>query len=702
MLTYFLQVNLCWLMFYGLYYALLSRETFFKLNRIYLIISLLCGLVIPFSMLYFRVEPDNPAVIVLQPFIVSASLLQQGVAQAETWSVWGVLKVLYGIGGAVLGVRFLIGLLKIWGIYRKGEKTLFSDFTLVNTEGVFNPFSFLKWIFINPKTTQDTDFEHIILHEKAHVTQKHSYDVVFLQFLNVVFWWSPIVYFYKKSLINVHEYLADEAVLKTTTPPQYGRLLLRQMQSGMQPALANNFISQLKKRILMMTRNPSQRTALLRYTLALPLFLMLVGFFVAPNNPMMAKTEALSEKVETSIKVLDESIKANLNEKPLKIVENKTLTSPIVNTIYDDKPLTFELDGGYKGGVITSYEFKKQKAIVAFEVVKGKKIYWKIESFVALRIPRWDDILQANSKKGEFEGEVTRIIEQAKNNDSYQFQAIKVFDEKNNKVVPIGTMSFIIKDDVSEKPVEKSDTLIQPFKKLKEVKTEDVEKIDIKKASGQTAIVLTKKDGTIFKFEGTDEEVKAYLNESKTENLYDVSPAVKDYNAINSTLPKETHQTQIRIIQKEQPVFTIVEQMPEFEGGQYAMFKFLSQNVKYPQEARKRGIEGSVYVGFIVETDGSISNIEIKREKAEVAGNKTSEVVVVALGEKVTGYPKDSLKIVEGNGVIGYKLVNSPAEGSLGREAKRVVAAMPKWKPGKQNGKVVRTSYTIPIKFKME
>jgi hypothetical protein len=107
MLTYFLQVNLCWLMFYGLYYALLSRETFFKLNRIYLIISLLCGLVIPFSMLYFRVEPDNPAVIVLQPFIVSASLLQQGVAQAETWSVWGILKVLYGVGGAVLGVRFL-------------------------------------------------------------------------------------------------------------------------------------------------------------------------------------------------------------------------------------------------------------------------------------------------------------------------------------------------------------------------------------------------------------------------------------------------------------------------------------------------------------------------------------------------------------------------------------------------------------------
>jgi Gram-negative bacterial TonB protein C-terminal len=428
---------------------------------------------------------------------------------------------------------------------------------------------------------------------------------------------------------------------------------------------------------------------------------MLVGFFVAPNNPMMAKTEALSEKVETSIKVLDESIKANLNEKPLKIVENKTLSSPIVNTIYDDQPLTVQLDGGSPGGIMTSEEFKKQKAIVAFEVVQGKKVYWKVESFIGLLIPRRDDIRQSNSKSGEFSAEMLRLVSFAKNGSSYQFQTIKVFDEKNNKIINAGTLSFIIRDDVSEKPT-KGDTTVLLIKKLKEVNTEDVEKIDVKKASGQTAIVVTKKDGTVFKFEGTDEEVKAYMDINKSEPLYDVAPNVKNYDAVNSTLPKETSKTQIRIIQKEQPVFSTVEEQPEFEGGQPAMFKFLSQNIKYPQEARKRGIEGSVYVGFIVETDGTISNIEIKREKAEVAGNKTSEVVVVGYGEKVTGYPKDSLKLIEGNGVIGYKLVNSPAEGSLGREAKRVIEAMPKWKPGKQNGKVVRTSYTVPIKFKME
>jgi BlaR1 peptidase M56/Gram-negative bacterial TonB protein C-terminal len=420
MLTYFLQVNLCWLMFYGLYYALLSRETFFKLNRIYLIISLLCGLVIPFSMLYFRVEPDNPAVIVLQPFIVSASLLQQGVAQAETWSVWGILKVLYGIGGAVLGVRFLIGLLKIWGIYRKGEKTLFSDFTLVNTEGVFNPFSFFRWVFFNPTAIQKDDFQQTILHEKAHVIQKHSYDVVFLELLKIAFWWSPLIWFYKKSLINVHEYLADEAVLQTTTPPQYGRLLLRQMQVNVQPALANNFISQLKKRIIMMSKNRSSKKAILKYALFIPIFITIGSFIVACSK-----------------------------------------------------------------------------------------------------------------------------------------------DGKNDSI-----------------------------------------------------------------------------------------------------------ETQVDV-------------MPEFVGGQQAMIKYLTDNIKYPEDAKKNSTEGTTYLGFVVEKDGSISNIKVKETALPPSIDTIQQVDPTTYAVKT-------------------KIVKNEGSDILDKEAIRVVQAMPKWAVGKKNGQAVRTEFVLPVKFELE
>jgi BlaR1 peptidase M56/Gram-negative bacterial TonB protein C-terminal len=302
MLTYLLQVNLCWGLFYGLYYALLSRETFFKLNRIYLIISLLCGLVIPLSSAYFSVKEDSSTVIILEPFVVSANLLQQRLAQAETWSVWRILTILYGIGGAVLGFHFIVGLIRILSIYRSGEKTNLSDFILVNTEGVFNPFSFFRWVFFNPTSIQKDDFQQIILHEKAHVIQKHSYDVVFLELLKIAFWWSPLIWFYKKSLINVHEYLADEAVLETTTPPQYGRLLLRQMQVNVQPALANNFISQLKKRIIMMSKNRSSKKAMLKYALFLPIFITIGSFIVACSK------DAKNDSIETQVDVMPEFV----------------------------------------------------------------------------------------------------------------------------------------------------------------------------------------------------------------------------------------------------------------------------------------------------------------------------------------------------------------------------------------------------------
>ena len=101
--------------------------------------------------------------------------------------------------------------------------------------------------------------------------------------------------------------------------------------------------------------------------------------------------------------------------------------------------------------------------------------------------------------------------------------------------------------------------------------------------------------------------------------------------------------------------FDVVEQMPEFPGGQEALMKFLSESVKYPKEAFKDGVQGRVVVQFVVEKDGSISEVEV------------------------------------------VKKVNE----HLDAEAVRVVNAMPKWKPGKQKGENVRVKYTLPISFRL-
>ena len=102
-------------------------------------------------------------------------------------------------------------------------------------------------------------------------------------------------------------------------------------------------------------------------------------------------------------------------------------------------------------------------------------------------------------------------------------------------------------------------------------------------------------------------------------------------------------------------VYSIVEEMPEYPGGMDKLVEYLSQNIKYPQQAIEKGIEGKVFVSFIVEKDGSVSNVQVQR----------------SLG------------------------------GGCDEEAVRVVKAMPKWKPGKQRGKTVRVSYTLPVNFKL-
>ncbi|HAW59166.1 MAG TPA: energy transducer TonB [Bacteroidales bacterium] len=107
---------------------------------------------------------------------------------------------------------------------------------------------------------------------------------------------------------------------------------------------------------------------------------------------------------------------------------------------------------------------------------------------------------------------------------------------------------------------------------------------------------------------------------------------------------------------EEQEIFTIVESMPEFPGGEEARMKFLLQNIKYPQIARESGIQGVVYVTFVVEPDGSITNV----------------------------------KVIRGIG------------GGCDEEAVRVVKMMPKWIPGNQRGKPVRVQFNMPIKFTLQ
>ena len=136
------------------------------------------------------------------------------------------------------------------------------------------------------------------------------------------------------------------------------------------------------------------------------------------------------------------------------------------------------------------------------------------------------------------------------------------------------------------------------------------------------------------------------------------------------------------------PIFEVVENMPTFPGGEAKCFEFLMHNLKYPKKAIELGLQGRVLVQFVVEKDGSLTNLKIVKS---VSSNNTSDVSVVAYG----AHGND-----DGSELSKAEQAESASK-LLDEEALRVVRLMPKWNPGRQRGKVVRSKFVIPVTFRL-
>jgi hypothetical protein len=724
MLTYFVQVNVCWLLFYGAYFALLSRETFFRLNRIWLIISLLAGLILPLvAPTLTVVEPTNVAAIMLEPIVISASDLGQNLQNTEGVA-FKILAAMYGLGVAVSLGKLLMGFWTIKRLLNRADKLPMDDFTLMQVREAIAPFSFFRWVFINLNLVEHADLQQIILHERAHVRERHSFDVVFAEVLGVIFWWSPLVYFYTKSLKNVHEYAADAVVLRTSSPPQYGRLLLRQQQSGMSLSLANPFFSQLKKRILMMTRNPSKRRALAKYALALPIFLVLMLLLASPKTRVMATTEAATDKVVSSI----ETFEKNLTTPQLAGNEALTpsnLSSLLSDTIISDKyEPVFTLDNKTPSSFSTMsaeqmHNHKKFSIGATLHAKDGTIQEAENIDLTIVRISPKHGTVRASSPNMTLTDEMNKLMEMAENGDTYQFigRGRVKGESKIHEYEPFTTF-------IGEIPPKPSlDAL------------DAQQKAELAKIAEMPVVLLAGKRGGIIDANtlSNQNHLDAYqVVDGKTIPVEIVSfilfraPRHEDPMQVNNTGGQFSQEAK-RVVQmaavddqyqfmeikcrikgedtpvnagslgvvvkgtspqysvakdSSDPVFTIVEENPTFVGGPDSMFRFLGRNIIYPAEARQLKVEGTVYIGFVVEKDGSITNIKVRRNVPETVIN---EVKIINVEGAATGSKKVKRQ-----------------DHSCAKEAIRVISMMPKWKAGKAKGVPVRVAFTLPIKFKLE
>ena len=284
-LEFLLESAACLTVFYAVYWLFLKNETFFALNRFYLVGALLSSWIIP------AVRVTSP--IFTQPAVpFSPANLVYLAPSDPSFPFSQVLLAVYAAGVIFLGTKFGF---QLWQIFRTIKTSAIQcgrDYRYVFTHKSIQPFSFFKYIFLNKDSIPPNNLNRILAHERVHIKQYHSMDILLMELVTILQWFNPFVWPYKISLKETHEYLADGAVIaQGCSAAGYQLLILEQHVGGRLVELANNFHhSQIKRRITMMTKLKSKGTAKLKLLLILPLAALLVLALAEPR--VTAQTEA--------------------------------------------------------------------------------------------------------------------------------------------------------------------------------------------------------------------------------------------------------------------------------------------------------------------------------------------------------------------------------------------------------------------------
>lgn len=282
LLIYQIKVGICLIAFYLLWKLLLSRETFHRFNRVALLTVMALAFVLPWVKLSLDVStPVAGGMVVLEEMIVTPAGAVQPQQAAQTWNVINIANVLYFIGVVSVLVWLLHSQWSLHRLLKKGRREQMPDgITLHVVPGDQTPFSYFRHIVINEQDYRDNPRE-ILTHEHAHISLRHSWDVLFVELVKLFQWWNPAAWLLCRELRQVHEYEADMAVLNQgVDAKQYQLLLIRKSVGDQLFSMANNFNYQsLKKRIRMMTMNKSSRWKTLRALAVVPVIaLALLAF----------------------------------------------------------------------------------------------------------------------------------------------------------------------------------------------------------------------------------------------------------------------------------------------------------------------------------------------------------------------------------------------------------------------------------------
>lgn len=269
---------------YIAYWFTIRNGSYYSWNRVFLLVSLLLSCLFPLLHVIPQNISSDSYSLVIEPLVVNPNFILA--RPLNTSNELSILTIIYIGGATYFCLRFLSSISRIYFLYFRFPKYRFNEFKAVILDNDQAPFTFFNLLFISRSDYESGNTDEIIVHEKAHRDEYHSFDIILLEIMTIIQWFNPFVWLFRLSLRSEHEFIADRKVLnKGFDKYKYQKLLFEKSLGITDLNLANNFnYSLLKKRLKMMTTKKTSLVAKIKYLLSMPMMFLIIIIFVVNHN----------------------------------------------------------------------------------------------------------------------------------------------------------------------------------------------------------------------------------------------------------------------------------------------------------------------------------------------------------------------------------------------------------------------------------
>jgi TonB-dependent SusC/RagA subfamily outer membrane receptor len=580
-LLYLLKTILVSSIFISYYWLVLRNKKFHYYNRFYLLSASVMSLIVPLlNFDWFSIE---------EPVLYGSSEVLQFVlpkaTSAATIDFGWMDFVLIGsfLITMVLVILLCIQIYKIQILKKKSEVTPMDGFDFINTKEENAPFSFFNNLFWKETISlQDEGGQQIFKHEITHIQQKHTWDRIYCQIVASIFWMNPINWIIQKELMTIHEFIADEESVGNENVEIFAKMLLQTHYGNhfLNPT-HQFFYSSIKRRIIMLTTSRHIKYSYARRLMVLPILMIAVGLVSIKVHATERITNKVNEIKSVVFQVITDTVKPTEKLKLKSIIDTSISR---VDTL-----------------------FFKDDIKQALFIMDGKTVSWE-----EMKNLKPDNLLAINVLKGDKATEYGK----AGKNGVILIQTRFVAPQPPSNIAPptppapaevvsvVGTEGAIVNNRgktplyvINGVPVQKNTN-----NPVQNINPNDIERISILK--DKSAVSLYGKEG----------EDGVVLITTKSGTTLGPKSIIKTGYKMDAQELVDKYPTVVTVTNYQKNVTRIIP--PQFPGGEEAFAKYLEQNLNHKLPSERGGPEGkyTVVLSFLVEEDGTVSNIEARND----------------------------------------------------------------------------------------